>query len=82
MTYTIEHGRGQTYSSGRPTVYRHDVYPRTSVLAGRPRRTFVDSFATVEAARAAYPQAEDLTAVGGCTHIDVDVLTAGLPEEE
>jgi hypothetical protein len=39
-------------------VYRHGVYEQSSVLAGSPKRTFLDSFETVEAAQAKYPQAE------------------------
>jgi hypothetical protein len=33
------------------------VYPRHSVLAGQPMIVFIDSFETLDAAQAAYPQA-------------------------
>lgn len=57
-TFTIEFGNGETYRNARPTVYKHDVYPRGSVLAGRPRRTWVNDFATVAEAKAAHPTSE------------------------
>lgn len=83
MKFTIEHGRGETYSNSRPTVYRHDTYPRGSVLAGRQRRTWVNDYATIAEAKAAHPDAVDLISDGGgSTHVPVDVLTAGLPDTE
>lgn len=83
MRHTIEYGNGETYRNRRPTVYKHDRYPRGSVLAGRPRRTWVDDFDTVAEAKAAFPEAVDLiTGGGGSTHVPVDVVTAGLPDEE
>ena len=50
-------------ANGDTAVYGHGVYERSSVLAGRPRRTLIDSFSTIEEARAAYPYAEET----GCT---------------
>lgn len=38
-------------------VYRYGVFPRHSVLAGRERRTFLDAFDTLDAAREAFPEA-------------------------
>lgn len=38
-------------------VYRYGIYPRSSVLAGCERRTFVDAFDTLEEARSAFPEA-------------------------
>lgn len=58
---TIEHGRGATYSNTKFTVYRHSVFPRSSVLAGRARREWVDDFDTLEEARTKFPQARVLT---------------------
>lgn len=66
MTYTPEsHGEtvieypsaGATYSHDEYGVYRYDEYPDGSVLAGRQRRTFLDSFDTLAEARAAHPGA-------------------------
>ena len=77
---TIERERGATYA--RPTfgVYRSGIYPRHSVLAGRPSRTFIDGgFVTVAEAKAAYPDAE---VIDGTTHIPISVMTAGLPGED
>ena len=40
-------------------VYAIGTYPAHSVLAGQTQRVFLDSFSTVEEARAAYPTAEE-----------------------
>lgn len=49
---------GQTYSRNEYGVYRYDVYPESSVLAGMERRSFIDSFPTLDEAKANYPEAE------------------------
>jgi hypothetical protein len=49
---------GATYSRLEYGVYEYGVYPRGSVLAGQERRVFLDSFETLEEARADYPHAE------------------------
>lgn len=48
---------GATYTRAEYGVYRYGIYPRSSVLAGQTSRTFLDSFATLEEAKAAYPAA-------------------------
>lgn len=48
---------GATYNRPVYGVYRYDRYPRHSVLAGQQRRTFVDSFETLEQAKAKFPNA-------------------------
>lgn len=58
---TIEHAsRGATYqnSPGTFTVYEIGIYPESSVLAGQTSRTWLDQFDSLEAARAAYPDAQ------------------------
>lgn len=40
-------------------VYGIGRYERSSVLAGQPRRVFLDSFDTVDEAKRAYPKATD-----------------------
>jgi len=50
---------GQTYARNVYGVYEYGVYPRSSVLAGRVRRTFLDSFAHLADARDAYPDASE-----------------------
>jgi len=50
-TFTIEPGRGATYSNGDLTLYAHGRYPRGSVLAGQHRRQWIDSFPSAELAR-------------------------------
>jgi hypothetical protein len=90
-TFTLEPGRGQTYASGDPTLYAHNVYPRGSVLAGRPERVWVEAWdswddarAELEGLKARVPgfAYEDFGPQGGSTHVDVDTLTAGLPDDE
>ena len=57
---TIERGsRGATYHNDDDTytVYEHGTYARSSVLAGQHKRTWLDSFDSLEAAQAAYPHA-------------------------
>ena len=49
---------------GHPMLYKvieHSVYERGSVLEGLPKRTYVDSFLSIEAATAAHPTAEVLS---------------------
>jgi hypothetical protein len=48
---------GATYSDDVYGVYRYDEWPADSVLAGQSRRTFVESFDTLEEAQAAHPDA-------------------------
>ena len=54
---TIEMGRGATYHNTLYTVYEHSVYGDSSVLAGDPRRQWLDDFETLAEAKAAYPHA-------------------------
>lgn len=49
--------RGATYCRQEYGVYRYDTYASNSVLAGQQRRTFLASYPTLEAAKAAYPNA-------------------------
>ena len=35
VTFTVEHGRGETYATADWTLYAHDRYPRSSVLCGK-----------------------------------------------
>jgi hypothetical protein len=44
---------GTTYA-----VYRYDVWPESSVLAGQPRRSFVDSSEDLEQLKREHPDAE------------------------
>lgn len=49
---------GMTYTRNEYGVYEYSEYPRSSVLAGQERRVYLDSFATLEEAKAKYPAAE------------------------
>jgi hypothetical protein len=55
---TIEYpSQGATYSNDSYGVYEYSTYPRSSVLAGQEKRSFLDSFDTLEEAQKAYPNA-------------------------
>ena len=47
---TLEQEQGCTYGSSDQALYAHGVYPRSSVLAGQPRRVFIDSWGSMEEA--------------------------------
>ena len=90
-TFTLERGRGETYSHGRPVLYAHSIYGRGSVLAGQPRRLWVAQWDTWEEARAALTEVtkadrsfrfEDFGEGGGTTHIPSSVLTRHLPDDD
>ena len=90
-SFTLEKGRGETYRHSRPVLYAHSVYDRSSVLAGQPRRLFVEEWGTWEEARAALAEVcradrsfrfDDLGEGGGTTHIPSSVLTRHPPDDE
>lgn len=90
-TFSLEPGRGQTYRHSRPVLYAHNVYPRGSVMAGRPQRVWIEEWESWDEARAALAEVkkevkgfkyDDHGEQGGSSHIDVDTLTAGLPDDE
>lgn len=54
--------RGATYARAEYGVYEYSRYGRSSVLAGQTRRVFLDSYKTLDEAKAAYPTAK----VAGC----------------
>tara|TARA_R100000750_G_scaffold45368_1_gene30450 strand:- start:531 stop:806 length:276 start_codon:yes stop_codon:yes gene_type:complete len=51
--YTINHRGDENYC-----VYGWGEYPEYSVLAGQPRKVFLNSYKTIEAAQEAYPEAK------------------------
>jgi hypothetical protein len=90
-TFTLESGRGETYSHRRPVLYAHSTYDRSSVLAGRPRRLFVEQWETWDEARAALAEVrradrsfrfDDFGEEGGTSYIPTSVLTRHLPDDE
>lgn len=84
LSLTLEWGRGETYRSGRPTLYGHGRYKRSSVLAGQSKRVFLECWDNLDEARAALAEAglkyQDLTDTGGSTHRPVAEMTAHLPD--
>ena len=90
-SYTLEPGTGETYRNAKPVLYAHSVYDRSSVLAGQPRRLFVERWETWEQARVALSELrkkdrtfkfDDYGEGGGTTYIPSRVLTRHLPDDE
>ena len=94
INWTIERGKGETYASRDWTIYSHDSYPRSSVLAGRERRTFIWSFdvqcdeqdepakqAAIKACKDAGVWKYTDVLDGGTTHIPVDQIVSHLPDD-
>jgi hypothetical protein len=89
---SIEHGRGETYVTpeGTATVYGHDDWPESSVLAGRSRRTYLRSFDNSdrasnwaearEWAEAEYPGVEVID-YAGSSHVPHREMLAHLPDD-
>jgi hypothetical protein len=61
---------GATYSRDEYGVYAYGVYPKSSVLAGMTKRTFLDAYDTLAEAIIAYP---DATVVKGSSFVDVNL---------
>ena len=55
---------GATYGRPEYGVYEYSEYPRSSVLAGQTRRRWLDSFETLNEAKAAYPAAVEAAGCG------------------
>lgn len=83
MTFTVELGRGETYSSDKWTVYSHDNYPRHSVLHGRERRMWIAEFASQEEAIEACKAAGvwKRTDISGSTHVPIDQIVSHIPDD-
>jgi hypothetical protein len=90
-TFTLERGKGETYSHPRPVLYAHSKYKAGSVLAGMPQRIWVAQWDTWDQARADLAELtkqdrtfryDDLGEGGGSTHIPSEVLTRHLPDDD
>jgi hypothetical protein len=90
-TFTLEGGRGETYRHGRPVLYAHSTYDRSSVLAGQPRRLFVEQWDAWDEARAALTAVrnsdqsfgfDDHGQGGGTGYVPTSVLTRHLPDDD
>jgi hypothetical protein len=87
-TFTLEAGRGETYADGKPTLYGHSTYERSSVLAGRDQRVFVDSWDNWGEARAAIVDIQNehgrrfkCEEIGGTTHVPIEQIVSHLPDD-
>jgi len=88
LTFTVEYGRGETYANRELTVYAHDDYERSSVLAGRERRMWIgalqrdlteqDAHDTIGAAGATKVTTFML---GGSTHVPISQVVSHLPDD-
>jgi len=83
LTWTVEPGHGETYHTGKPTLYAHDEYPRHSVLAGQPRRAHIHEFESQEEAQKVCADLKIKADFydSGTTHVPSEVLTRHLPGE-
>jgi len=88
--FSLEPGQGETYSSNRPTLYAHSTYGRSSVLAGRERREFVEMWNSWAEARTALDEVkkkikrfkyDDFGEQGGTSHIPIDMMVSHLPDD-
>jgi len=87
LTFTVELGCGETYNSGKWTLYSHGVYERGSVLEGQPCRSFIENFDSQEEA-IVYVEENGLTSKtrvldgGGTTFIPTEQMVAHLPDDD
>ena len=89
LTFTVEFGRGETYANRELTVYSHDDYERSSVLYGRERRMWIDSFdrgateqdAHETIAAAGATKITHFMLEGGTTHVPIDQIVSHLPDD-
>lgn len=88
LSFTVEYGRGETYANREITVYSHDEYEESSVLAGRDRRMWIDTMdrdATEQDARDTIKAAgaDKITdfMLGGSTYVSVDQVVSHLPDD-
>lgn len=65
---------GESYERREYGVYEYDEYPRSSVLAGMPRRVYLGSYPTEAEARAAHPNAEKGVHNCGWREVNLDHL--------
>lgn len=72
--------QGETYNDPEYGVYLYGKYERSSVLYGQTKRVFLDSFPTLEEAKAAYPKAK-WDGPGVCGHIPVEQVIAHIPDD-
>ena len=83
---TLERARGETYASTNPVLYGHGTYERSSVLAGQSRRVNLESWDTIEDARADLAAAkikhDDNYDEGGTSHVPVEQVIAHIPEND
>jgi hypothetical protein len=87
LEFSIEMGRGETYATRDWTIYGHDTYPRSSVMHGRERRSWLACFGPGEEGLAAAKEACKRAGVKpdvweGSSHTPIDIATAGLEDED
>lgn len=94
---SIEPGRGETYNQadrnpGGVILYGHGTWPDSSVLAGRPSRSYIEAFEehddvalnrkeAREFAEKHFPNV-DVRDYEGSSHIPHRELLAGLPDDD
>lgn len=90
LRWSIEYGRGETYSNAEITLYGHDRYERGSVLYGRTRRMWIASFGTgpeaEQDARDTVNAAKIMRNLnwmvgGGSSHVPIEQVVSHLPDD-
>ena len=89
LSFTVEFGRGETYANREITVYSHDDYEDSSVLAGRERRIWIGSLgrdgteqdARETIAAAGATKITQFILGGGSTHVPVSQMVSHLPDD-
>jgi hypothetical protein len=81
-SFTIEPARGETYNTGEPTLYFHDVWPTGSVLVGHPRRTYINEVPPSFHDDLPQDLKDKTTPIEGTSHIPMDERVAHLPDDD
>jgi hypothetical protein len=80
VRFTIEPATGETYDSGEPTLYMHDIW-QSGVLEGQPCRSYFGPVS--ESFFEGLPERlQAVTTVSGSTHIPLDERVAHLPDDD
>ena len=87
--FTLEKGQGESYSHMKPTLYGHGTFPRSSVLAGRPKRVWVENWETWDEANNAIARLDQLLGkrficreIEGTSHIPIEQMVSHLPDDD
>lgn len=85
LHFSVEYGNGETYRNNNITIYAHDEYEESSVLAGRSRRMWIGTFSDEQEAKdtieaAGITKKTDFM-LGGSTHIPISQIVSHIPDD-